>query len=311
MKRNLMASNLAHAPRNRMTVWVLALGLVIGLTVGAVAGAEEVDRQEAFSADGTVVISNLAGSIVVTGWERNEIKVTGTLDDQVEKFHFDVGKKKAKIEVEYPRNIKGRIDGSDLEIMVPRGCKVDVSTVSADIEIEDVTGPVFPETVSGDIRVTGTPEEVDAESVSGEIELKVECNDVRAHSVSGDLLLDGVSGDVEAETVSGEIGVRGGSFERLRADAVSGDIRFAGGLSGSGRFSFNSHSGDIVLLLPADVSAEFDIETFSGDIDNDFGPEGKRTSKYTPGKELEFSTGGGEAQVRISTFSGDVELLKK
>jgi hypothetical protein len=71
-----------------------------------------------------------------------------------------------------------------------------------------------------------------------------------------------------------------------------------------------SHSGTVTLELPADTSAEFEIETFSGQIHNDFGPKARRTSEYGPGYELSFSTGSGEAEVSVESFSGGVYLKK-
>jgi len=59
-----------------------------------------------------------------------------------------------------------------------------------------------------------------------------------------------------------------------------------------------------------DVDAEFQIETFSGGIDNAFGQKSRKTSKYTPNRELEFTNGNGSAQVEIESFSADV-ILKK
>jgi len=91
---------------------------------------------------------------------------------------------------------------------------------------------------------------------------------------------------------------------------VAGDAAIKGGLTGDAYFSFDLHSGHLTLTVPADVSADFEIETFSGEIDNAFGQKSRKTSKYAPGRELEFTTGGGDARVRINTFSGDVVIKK-
>ena len=71
-----------------------------------------------------------------------------------------------------------------------------------------------------------------------------------------------------------------------------------------------SHSGDITLTLPANVSAEFEASSFSGDFRNAFGSNGSK-SQYGPGRTLNFTAGDGDARVSITTFSGDVDLVKK
>ena len=73
-------------------------------------------------------------------------------------------------------------------------------------------------------------------------------------------------------------------------------------------FNIESMSGSVTLLVPASVSADFDISTFSGSIDNDIGPSAERTSKFTPEKELSFSTGGGGATISIESFSGSIKI---
>ena len=72
-------------------------------------------------------------------------------------------------------------------------------------------------------------------------------------------------------------------------------------------------------LMPADnrrdervviQSASFDIETFNGSIDNCFGPKPERTSKYAPGKKLDFQEGNGDARISVSTMNGDITICK-
>ena len=93
--------------------------------------------------------------------------------------------------------------------------------------------------------------------------------------------------------------------------SVSGDFDMTGSIADNADWKIDCHSGDVVLNLSADISAEFDIQSFTGDIENEFGPQARRTSKYAPGRELQFTAGGGDADVDINMFSGDLKLLKR
>ena len=107
------------------------------------------------------------------------------------------------------------------------------------------------------------------------------------------------------------IGIEGMMLVGAFFSTVAGSIEFEGAMTGKGSFSFETHSGEIEIVVPADISAEFEISTFSGDIDNDFGQKAERTSKYAPGKELEFVTGSGDVSISASSFSGRVYIKKR
>lgn len=282
-----------------------ALG-ALGLTAGAGA-QEEIDETAKVKSDVRVEVENISGSVVVVGWDRDEVKITGTLGHGTERLDVDASPERVRIEVVLPRRARN-VEETDLEIHMPAGGSLEVKTVSADAEATGLTGEVYLETVSGDVELGGSPAEADAETVSGQIELTVDSDEVRAESVSGGILITRARGALAAETVSGEILIEGGVFTRLDAQTVSGDIRLTGGFSRDGVYRFESHSGSVELWLPEDTSADFEISTYSGEIDSDFGGRPRRTGKYTPGEELDLTTGGGGASVRIDTFSGDVEL---
>jgi hypothetical protein len=103
----------------KTTLLLTALALV----TGAAWAGEQVDVTKAASASPAVDIENLAGSVRVTGWDRQEIKVTGVLGDDTEGLDFSGGPDSFEIEVEIPHGYGGRhrdLD-SDLEIWLPFG----------------------------------------------------------------------------------------------------------------------------------------------------------------------------------------------
>ena len=67
----------------------------------------------------------------------------------------------------------------------------------------------------------------------------------------------------------------------------------------------------VTLRIKPPVNADFDIESFSGDIENCFGQKARDTSKYTPGSELNFTQGKGGARVEIETLSGEISLCDR
>src|SRR5512134_501354 len=83
-----------------------------------------VDQKRPAAPDGTVSIENMSGSVKVTGWDRPEVQVKGTLGDGGE-LVFDGGEKRTTIEVEAehgdPMGIR-----SDLEVFVPPGSSVPI-----------------------------------------------------------------------------------------------------------------------------------------------------------------------------------------
>ena len=279
--------------------------------IGATAMADSIDQRLDAAPDGVVTISNISGSVEVTGWSRNEVEVSGELGSGVEELIFRRDGNEIEIKVKVPGSSKRNIS-SELVVQVPEKSSVKVAGVSADIDVTNVLGTLNLQSVSGDIDSEVHAADVEIHTVSGDV--KAQGDDKVAHSelstVSGNIDTQNLAGEVTINSVSGDLVVVNSSLERVRMETVNGSIVFDAALSGDGTFSVETINGDLDINFSKPVSARFDIETFNGDIRNCFGPDPVRTSKYAPGTELKFSEGDGKGRVTIQTLNGDLRLCK-
>lgn len=291
------------------TAYAALLG---GLLAGTALADTAVDKTIDAADDGVVSISNVAGSIEVVGWSRSAVRVQGTLGDDVEELIFERDDDEVMIKVKVPRH-HGRDIQSDLVVSVPRRSSLEVSGVSADIEVEGVQGDQELATVSGDVLTKASGADVEAASVSGDVEVRGTGADAEteAATVSGDVTLTGLAGEIEAESVSGDVTITDGSFDDAYLESVNGDLTFHGELRKGGELGMESVNGTVEVILNGKISADFDIETFNGSIKNCFGPKPERTSRYSPGLELSFTHGDGDGSVSIETLNGSVRICDK
>jgi len=283
----------------------------VGLLLAADLRAEQVERTVDASADGQVSISNTAGSIEVSGWSRNQVEVTGDLGPNVEELIVERSGNEVTVKVKIPRH-RGHGVSSDLRIRIPEKSSIEVIGVSADIEVTDVQGAQRLQTVSGDVETEVFGADLTAESVSGDVEVQGDNKSALAqlNSVSGDIDVYRLAGEIQATTVSGSVSILDGNFDRVQANAVNGDVVFRSELKDGGRLDMETINGSVDVRFKGKISARFDIETFNGSIRNCFGPKSVRTSEYTPGRELKFTEGDGDARVRINTLNGGVNLCR-
>ncbi len=287
--------------------------LITGLLLcmpSALAADSEVDRLVPARPDGLVSIANVAGSVTVTGWDRDEVQVTGRAGRGVEVVRVESRGGSVEVEVELIRRSRGWDGDARLEVRVPRGSDLDVEVVSAEVEVSGVEGDVAVEAVSGSVDVTGRLRDLDVEAVSGSIDVEADADRASFESVSGRIRLKGQVRDIEADSVSGGIEIDTGEIRRAELETTSGRIEISGSLARGAEIDAESHSGSVELSLPSSTSARFQVATYSGRISNELGPPPDR-ARYGPSKELEFQIGDGDARVKIDTFSGSVSLRRK
>lgn len=289
----------------------LAALLVTGLACQA---ETKVDVTKAAEPDGQVDIENIVGSIEVIGWERDEIHIEGTLGDDVEELEFDVSGDDARIEVKIPDRRRGRNRevSASLIIHVPQGSSLSVEGVTALITVRNIHGgEIDLESVSGKIQVSESSGSIQVENISAPIQISGSFGTVDAESVSGSIRISGATEEVSASTTSGKIDVVAGKLESIDLEALSGRISYEGGVTEDGEVKVESFSGAVVLVFTNDVFGDYRIETFSGQINNAYGPAPKRTGRFAPGKELNFDHGDGDASVEIESFSGSITFKRK
>lgn len=275
--------------------------------------SQDVNETRDADADARIDIEIVSGSIKINGWDRNQVQVTGTIGDDVEALEVSGSGSSISIDLDVPDSWGRRHREIDarLEISVPAGARLSVETVSAGIRVTEVSGAVELGSVSGSVELSGSPSRADVETVSGDVRVDGEQTAIAAESVSGNIELTGVAETVEAASVSGNIEVSATQIKRATFESVSGDLEFSGGLTGNARLHAEVHSGNVTLLLPADTSATWEFETFSGTVSNEFGPGAKRASEHGPGKWLKFTTGAGDARITVDSFSGNVKFHKR
>lgn len=258
---------------------------------GAALAQQQIDDTRTVSPTVRLEIDEIiVGHIRVIGGAGNEMTVTGTIGADVDDFVIEGGPDAVEIYAEIghwdhdddEHDGRRRWSGSEnndvevnLEIRVPSGASLEIDGVTASFEVEGVDGTIEIESVTGDITYSGSASMLD---------------------------LSNVTGSITAASTS----VMEADFE-----SVNGSITFAGDVGAGGELSMENVNGSIDLTVPASISARFEVETMMGGIDNEFGQEPRRESRWIPSQELSFTNGSGAAEIQIETMQGSVTIRKQ
>ena len=173
----------------------------------------------------------------------------------------------------------------DFEITVPRECGIDAHTVSGELSINGVNGPVEAQSVSGEIGL---------EDIEGPLRLK---------SVSGDVSCRRYVGHVEGNAVSGDVVFDAVRIRSLQLHTVSGDVDIRGALEPAREHRLRTISGDVQLSL-ADPDLTVEFRTASGDLECEIPARVTRVNR----KEYSVTLGEGRGHAVVKTVSGDLTV---
>jgi hypothetical protein len=288
-----------------------AMIVLFASAAACASGDKSFERRVPAEAHGVVDISNVSGTIQVTGWDRPEVSVRAELDEGVERVDVDSDHGRTHIKVVLPPH-SGHGGDADLRVQVPKDSELTVSAVSADVSTTGVLGVQRLNAVSGNITAELAGSDLELKTVSGDVKLKGHGQPARLHvsSVSGNVRLEHGAGDLEAGTVSGSLVVSLDSARSVRARSTSGDVHFEGTLTRGADFDATSVSGDLKVRASAEGGYAYEVSTFSGNITNCFNATPSEHS-HTPGHMLQGTRGDGAGHLRLKTMSGDVQLCDR
>ena len=294
-----------------LTIGLLMMSVVGVVHAPKVYAGEKVDKTLTVKPDGIVRIDNVRGRIDVQGWERNDVSVTGTLDDETKVFTFETAGSTTTVKVETPDNLHHG-EGSNLVIHVPAASRVRVDVVSAELLLSNLHGGIDGKTVSGKVDASDVSGRIDLATVSGDIDLARADGPMTLNSVSGDMKAETDAEELEIRTVSGDADVRSGKrLKELTMHSVSGDIDISADLADGARVNGSTTSGDVRLSLNRDAGAVVELRTTAGGgIKNTL--TGDRAQRSMSGsQELEFTMGNGAGSIELTSVSGKLELLAR
>jgi len=288
-----------------------AFGLTALGTLAALASAQSqqaVETRRAVTATASVRVSGTFAELHIRGWNKDSVAITGTVPNDA---HFGGGfltpaggaSPGAKFFLESPTGVPSGV----LELRVPVGARVWAKAGSATIDAEGVTGGLDLNVIGGSVHVTGSPHELTIEAMDGAITVEGAPPWARLKTASGDVTLGAGSEDAAVTTVSGNVRVAG-KYERLRLSSVTGPVAFNGDIVHGGSLDIDTHSGTVDLRFAPKLSADVDIATMSGQIENAFNKRAPIAGREGRGQELAFMAGNGGARVYVRSFKGNVKL---
>lgn len=304
--------------------------VMAGLTLGQAFAVEAINEQRKVTAKEKIYIEAMRGEVKIMASDNPVFKVVGTLDEQAQGFELTSKTGFTSFKVKMPKLTSFRDDdgrGSQLTIEVPKGAELEFKGVSTDVEVEGVMGSTKIKSVNGDIKGHQLQNFVDLNTVNGDIHSKANSGEISLRTVNGEisddassgrLQLNAVNGEIKSKTHAKDVGVNvvNGSIdldligvEILNMKGVNGDLEAAIQQSKTPRVSISTVSGSATLKVEKTLNAKFTIKSSAGGvIDNELTQDTTTAAKHGAKSSLEFSNGGGEGHVEMSTVSGRLKV---
>ena len=238
-----------------------------------------------------LVISNIRGSVTIQPGEANVIEVKAFKHGGFDNGNFSVEMNQdsdgtVRVETRNKESWFGFLSHPpkvDYSLRVPQGSKISASGVSNSLSVSDLDGEFKLKTVSGDIELT---------NLTGPFKVR---------AVSGDISGTKLSGVLELGMVSGRAKLLESNFPTADANTVSGDLIFQTPIA-AGPYLFNSVSGAVKMLVPAETHCTAELNSVSGSIRSSLPVSGN-----TSGHGLKVAQlGNGGTSVRLKSVSGSL-----
>lgn len=272
--------------------------------LGSLALVQQGDTTFAVDAGGRLEVNQYEGTVVVTTWDRSEMRVQAAYIDEDAELKIRTSGSGTRVEV---AGEWGEPVAADLRITAPRAMSIEISGIELAVSVEDAGGSVSVSSVEGGIEVSGGSDNVALNTVSGDVTLSGANGNVAINAVDGDVAVTDAAGNVAVQTVDGDVTLQGIRSDLVDANSVDGDITYVGTISDGGRYFLATHNGDLYVTIPDGSNARVSVATYSGELDADFpvtmeGDVGKR--------RFSFTLGTGKALIDLSAFDGTIRLIR-
>ena len=253
---------------------VLALGAIIIITGSAFAQRDEL-REEfhqtyPLAAEGRVRLSNINGSVRISAWDRNEVKVDAIKRARTRErlaeadIKVDVADDEIRIKTRYPEDTNNNPASVDYTLTVPRTVRLSgIELINGSIDIEGVEGNVKASSINGSINARSLKSEAKLSTINGSIEA----------------LFSGIETAISLESINGSVVLilPSDSSAQLRASTVHGSITNDFGLPvRKGEFVGRDLSGRL-----GDGNARVKLSNVNGSIKIRRASDGRQLSPVT------------------------------
>ena len=194
-----------------------------------------------------LVVASVGGSLYLTGWNQEEIRIKDLSDQDQVKI------KKDRVELHIP---------GDGFIHIPHHLEVEIQSVSSQAVIKRINNEIRVASVGGDLTIIDV-NTVAAESIGGDLIAKRVQGDLKIENTGGDALIDIIKGQISLRNVGGDIVITD----------VGGGIEASAG--GEGTVDFNpvpwqayqiKVGGDLSVSVPEECNADLSIKSGAKDI---------------------------------------------
>ena len=189
-------------------------------------------------------------------------------------------------------NINEIIKPKELVVSVPRAM---LESGELDIQLDGVSNDTYISSAKLN--------ELDANSISGSIDIEnVYANEIDLDTVSGLIDVSDCAADaIKVVSISGEMTI-GGIFGSARLNSTSGAVWFTDGSDGIKELEIGTVSGNVTMQLPQGAGFNMMVSTVSGDVSSVFELV-KNGSNYVYGDA--------SADFDIDTVSGDITIQER
>ena len=252
MKTHLFGVQLTVSRARRLSV-LIALSVLCLLATGLAQAQQHISKRYPAGKNLRLELKNISGEITVESWDRDEIRISATLESPTAHFSPRQMSDGVIIDVMGDNRGRGDVGAVNFKVQVPVTSSVDLETRRGDIHVSNIRGGSVRARVSseGDITLSG-----------------ISASQVEASNTIGNIFFDGEfarGGNYQFSSGQGDIAIRipGDSAFRLVAAAPSRKIEL--GPFGNSRFQ-SIGGGRKVVGDVGDGRSSVTITNFRGSI---------------------------------------------
>ena len=226
-----------------MIVLMLMTGVMMNGCAPAAGSMEVQDHIIGVTSGDTVRLTMQEGYVRFTGHSDTDLEISGTTTGQLTWAEVESG---VEITVEGQGNKAEEADAG-LEIKIPEGVILDISTYNADIVLENMNGQVKAVSVAGDVT---------ASALTGDIFLKSGRGDVQARDCTGHIRVLGEHGVLQMIDLHGDIA----------SATIMGTVDFNGSIGEGDDVFLETDHGPVLVKMTDPVNMQVKAWTASGEV---------------------------------------------